>query len=286
MIFFLLLSLFGKSVFSSIIEDARPHIEKINEILGDASTDPAFLTLSNFLSIPKNWSEFSGTFKNGLNRIWLYNLTERFQQSVLKHLYSYNDIALPEDCDYPRPVADYRKALDELNKFNSNPYYMFDNFFQLWINTLTNLNLLHKNSKDPEILKCVYFKDLPTVDQASKGLFDAFKSQIKRDFPRAQKYDFFKELMVAVDGKVSEPKDTSVRPASESDVSLNSLLQSGGKGSKPEDTSGGPSSVPPDGWSTQKKILVFGGIGVVIVSAILIVLLVLRKPRPAIVPTA
>ena len=59
-----------------------------------------------------------------------------------------------------------------------------------------------------------------------------------------------------------------------------------GKAPKSDDTPGGPPSAP-SGWSTKEKILIFGSIGVVIVLAVLIALLVLRKPQPgpAVVPT-
>ena len=133
------------------------------------------------------------------------------------------------------------EALEKLHQFNLDPYNKIDNFFQLWIDILIDLNRMSscgKEEKDTKILKCVDFDRLPTAVKVSFGLFNAFKKQIDAGFPQDCDKGFFKKLKDAVDGKVSEPEDTSSGPASVPDVSLNSLSQTGGNGSEPKDTSG------------------------------------------------
>ena len=120
------------------------------------------------------------------------------------------------------------------------------------------LKFFHENESLEGLRDNIELGLLTTAAKALSGLFDAFKQQLEKGSPPVCDPKLFNELKDAVDGKAP----------------------------KPDDTRGVPPSVPPVGWSTQKKILVFGGIGVVFVLAILIVLLVLRKPRPAIVPTA
>ena len=247
---FLLLSLFDKSVFSSTIGYARLQIEEIIKITGETPTTSA---LSTFLGDDKNWGRFSKELEKGENNKWLKEFADAFDDLIIKKLLTLKAYPLI----YPKPIGDLEKALHELGEFIQRPDKV-DHFFPLWIEALKCLNLLHKNNNDEEILKYVIFDDLPNAAYASELLLNVFKKKIDEGIPLDCDQDFLKKLKDAI--KVKVPK--------------------------PDDTPGGPPSVPPDGWSTQKKILVFGGIGVVIVSAILIVLLVLRKPRPAIVPTA
>ena len=238
---FLLLSLLGESVFSSIPENARSKIEEINTILDK----PISLTLSNFLSKPGNWTKFSEVFKEDDNLDWIHTLSNRFYTSVMKLLYSYQVPGVTENYNYPSPVAAYRKSLEDLHGFYFDPRKI-DDFFQLWINTLNHLNILHGihtkilcgEEKDKKILKCVNFLSLPTAVKVSSGLLNALKNQLDDvGFPQDCDKKFFDKLKDAVDGKVPEPEDTSGGPASVPDKSLNSSSQIGGNGSEPKDTS-------------------------------------------------
>ena len=230
---FLLLSLLGESVFSSILKDAGPQIKNINTIL---NKNLISFTLSTFLSKPENWTTFSATLKKKENDEWLHSLANHFYSYVLKPLYSYKDQTLPVNYRYPIYVADYIIALEGLHGFYLDPHNRFDDFFNLWINILNHLNVLRSKMKDENILKFVKFDRLPTATAASIGLLNAFIKQIDAGFPPDCDQDFFKKLDNAVDRNVSNPEDTS-GPASVPDVSLNSSSQSRGNGPERKDTS-------------------------------------------------
>ena len=246
-LFCLLLSIFGKSVFSSIIEDTVPQIEEINKvILDNKPIDPSLSSLSAFLNKKKNWKKFSEALNKDENKLWLSGLAKDFNDSVVRKMLFFK----PGGFTYANTVAIYQGALNKLTKFTLDPD--FDAFLPLWIKTLSLLKLLHEKKINKNISDIVDFESLPSVAKALTDLFIVFKVHLEKSSPLSYTKGFLDELKTAV----------------------------GIKGSKPDDTPGGPTSVPPDVWSTQKKILVFGSIGVVIVFAILFALLVLRKPRP------
>ena len=117
-LFCLLLSIFGKSVFSSIIEDTVPQIEEINKIILDNKpTDPSLSSLSAFLNKKKNWIKFSQALKKDENKVWLRGLANDFKDSVVQNMLFF----YPGGFIYPKTVSLYEEALDELRKFTRDP---------------------------------------------------------------------------------------------------------------------------------------------------------------------
>ena len=250
-------------------------IETINKLILDDK--PTSTSLSIFLSDKKNWAKFSVALKDVKNKDWFVGLGKLFHDSVYPSLFS--PISTPNSEDNPVSIKNFKVKLQKFEILTGNPA-RFDNFLPLWIDILSDLIRLHDRKKEIEASKLLHEEDerfkalrlshdeafsnsinidlLPTATVASKLLFDAFAKHINEGVHPFSDKQLLDDLKEAVKVKVT----------------------------KSDDAPGGPPSVPPDEWSTQKKILVFGSIGVVIVSAILIVLLVLRKPRPAVVPTA